>query len=185
MGDFCHNACLVVCLGTQQCPWVAAALLPICLGQILCGLAASWQFVFWCMVESPWGPFAARSVAGGMARASSQWLHSRCPGRALGCRCCYQLMPEPCPGARLQLQTNSAQPHCSHRDWHPPQSHGVCAVTNPGNCPPVLGVPQLSTPCSSSRGMWFSLAVGETSPFNLWTSEKNTSCNSNKSFLSM
>lgn len=101
----------------------------------------------------PWGPFGCRFVA----RVSSQWLHSRCPGRALGYRHHYQLMPEPCPGARLQLQTNSAQPHCSHRPWHPPQSPGVCAVTNPARLSSHAGGPSAEHPMFQQRGDVFPL----------------------------
>lgn len=88
---------------------------------------------------SPQGLLAARFVAGGVARVSRQWLHSTCPGRALGCRSCCWLRPELCAGATLQFQTNSAQPLCSHRHWHPPQSH----VTNPGRLSSHAGGPSV------------------------------------------
>lgn len=140
---------------------MAAALLPFRLGHTEDLVWFARQLAVCVLVSGGIGPhrglLAAMSVDGGLAAVSSQWLHSRCPGSALGCRCCDQLLPELRAGAKLQLQTNSGQPHCSHRHWHPPQSHGVCAVTNPGRLSPMLGVPRLSTPCSSSRGDVFLL----------------------------
>lgn len=170
---FWQNPCLVLCSAAQQ-PMGGSSSVTLLLGQILCVLPASWQFVFWCVVF--WPPHLCTEGW----PVFSQWLHSRCPGRALGCRCCYQLMPELCAGARLQLQTNSGQPHCSHRHWHPPQSHGVGAVTSPGRLSCHAG-----SPSAEHRGMCFSLAIRKTSFFNLRASEKNISFNSNKSFLSM
>lgn len=45
---YCHNLCLVLCLGTQQSPQAAAALLPLCMEQrlgIFGGLLAGWRLV--------------------------------------------------------------------------------------------------------------------------------------------
>lgn len=100
----------------------------------------------------PGGLLAARFVDRGVARVSSEWLHS-CPGRALGCRRCWQLRPELHAGARLQLQTDSAQPHFSQGTGILLRAWSLCC-DKPRKTLPMLGVPQLSSPCSSSRGTW-------------------------------
>lgn len=108
----------------------------VCLGQILCGLPA--KLAVCVLVHGGIGPhgglLAARFVAGGVARVSREGPGLQAP-----------LLPELRAGARLQLQTNSAQPHCSHRHWHP-QSRGVCAVTNPGRLSSHAGGPSAKHP---------------------------------------
>lgn len=115
--------------GSPAAPRVAAALVPFCLGQILCGLPASWQFVVWCIGSQGgfWLPglwtegWPECPVSGSAAAQGGPWAAGAAGSSGLS-----SMLEPGCNSRQTQLSHTSAKALASSSE------HGVCAVTNPG-----------------------------------------------------
>lgn len=166
---FWHSPCLAVCLGPQQHPW---ALYPSVWGRP-CGVAS--QLAVCVLVSAGIGPhralLAAWFVARGVVSGSSADAQGG-PWAAWAPSWSQAATPD-----KLSSTTLQPQALASSEPW------SLCC-DKPRNVLPG-GSPLAEHPVFQQQGDVFLLGIREISLFNLWASEKSTSFNSNKSFLSM